>query len=81
MFYAQVNSSGVMPIIFSTSALAIPGALARFTGAEVLKNAAIALYPGGEVSNSLYRFMVFFSHLNIKEFVFYRMIEFDCYSH
>ena len=54
MFYAQVNSSGVMPIIFSTSALAIPGALARFTGAEVLKTAAIALYPGGEVSHSLY---------------------------
>eukprot|EP00250_Pteridium_aquilinum_P009585 c18771_g1_i1 orf=408-2099(-) len=43
----KVNSSGVMPIIFSTSALAVPGALARFTGAEVLKNAAVALYPGG----------------------------------
>lgn len=43
----KVNSSGVMPIIFSTSALAVPGALARFTGAEALKNAATALYPGG----------------------------------
>lgn len=43
----KVNSSGVMPIIFSTSALAAPGALARFTGAEVLKNTAVALYPGG----------------------------------
>ncbi|KAJ9548539.1 hypothetical protein OSB04_021082 [Centaurea solstitialis] len=28
----QVNSSGVMPIIFSTSSLALPGTLARFTG-------------------------------------------------
>ncbi|MCO5581410.1 hypothetical protein L7F22_035294 [Adiantum nelumboides] len=43
----QVNSSGVMPIIFSTSALAAPSALARFTSAEFLKNAAVALYPGG----------------------------------
>ncbi|KAI5062016.1 hypothetical protein GOP47_0022555 [Adiantum capillus-veneris] len=43
----KVNSSGVMPIIFSTSALAAPGALARFTSAEFLKNAAVALYPGG----------------------------------
>ncbi|KAH7433209.1 hypothetical protein KP509_07G059500 [Ceratopteris richardii] len=43
----KVNSSGVMPIIFSTSALAAPGALARFTNAEILKNAAVALYPGG----------------------------------
>lgn len=43
----KVNSSGVMPIIFSTSSLAIPGALARFTGVEALKNAAVALYPGG----------------------------------
>ncbi|KAJ9548368.1 hypothetical protein OSB04_020911 [Centaurea solstitialis] len=28
----KVNSSGVMPIIFSTSSLALPGTLARFTG-------------------------------------------------
>ncbi|XP_062164303.1 preprotein translocase subunit SCY1, chloroplastic isoform X3 [Alnus glutinosa] len=43
----KVNSSGVMPIIFSTSSLALPGTLARFTGLTVLKNAAVALNPGG----------------------------------
>lgn len=43
----KVNSSGVMPIIFSTSSLALPGTLARFTGLTVLKNAATALAPGG----------------------------------
>ncbi|KAK9130218.1 hypothetical protein Sjap_010705 [Stephania japonica] len=43
----KVNSSGVMPIIFSTSSLALPGTLARFTGLSVLKNAAVALNPGG----------------------------------
>ncbi|KAK9931944.1 hypothetical protein M0R45_019198 [Rubus argutus] len=44
----QVNSSGVMPIIFSTSSLAIPGTLARFiTGLAPLKTAAVALNPGG----------------------------------
>ncbi|KAI5675400.1 hypothetical protein M9H77_06350 [Catharanthus roseus] len=43
----KVNSSGVMPIIFSTSSLALPGTLARFTGLGVLKNAAVALNPGG----------------------------------
>ncbi|GMI81130.1 SECY homolog 1 [Hibiscus trionum] len=43
----KVNSSGVMPIIFSTSSLALPGTLARFTGISVLKNAAVALNPGG----------------------------------
>ncbi|KAK3017832.1 hypothetical protein RJ639_003203, partial [Escallonia herrerae] len=42
-----VNSSGVMPIIFSTSSLALPGTLARFTGLGVLKQAAVALNPGG----------------------------------
>ncbi|XP_010109386.2 preprotein translocase subunit SCY1, chloroplastic, partial [Morus notabilis] len=42
----KVNSSGVMPIIFSTSSLALPGTLARFTGLAALKNAALALYPG-----------------------------------
>ncbi|KAK7268106.1 hypothetical protein RIF29_20793 [Crotalaria pallida] len=30
--HVYVNSSGVMPIIFSTSSLALPGTLARFTG-------------------------------------------------
>ncbi|TQE13960.1 hypothetical protein C1H46_000382 [Malus baccata] len=43
----QVNSSGVMPIIFSTSSLALPGTIARFTGLAALKNAAVALNPGG----------------------------------
>ncbi|KAL4571308.1 hypothetical protein LXL04_018066 [Taraxacum kok-saghyz] len=43
----KVNSSGVMPIIFSTSSLALPATLARFTGLNVLKNAAIGLNPGG----------------------------------
>ncbi|KAG0478284.1 hypothetical protein HPP92_013003 [Vanilla planifolia] len=43
----KVNSSGVMPIIFSTSSLALPGTLARFTGLGALKKAAFALNPGG----------------------------------
>ena len=47
----QVNSSGVMPIIFSTSSLALPGTLARFTGLSALKNAALALNPGGKIQN------------------------------
>lgn len=45
----KVNSSGVMPIIFSTSSLALPGTLARFTGLAALKNAAFALNPGGSL--------------------------------
>lgn len=36
-----------MPIIFSTSSLALPGTLARFTGLTALKKAAVALNPGG----------------------------------
>ncbi|CAM6087390.1 unnamed protein product [Calypogeia fissa] len=43
----KVNSTGVMPIIFSTSLLQIPLSVARFTGIEVLKSAAVLLYPGG----------------------------------
>ncbi|KAL8158799.1 hypothetical protein V2J09_000336 [Rumex salicifolius] len=43
----KVNSGGVMPIIFSTSSLALPGTLARFTGLNALKQAAVALNPGG----------------------------------
>ncbi|GER52086.1 protein translocase secy subunit, partial [Striga asiatica] len=42
----KVNSSGVMPIIFSTSSLALPGTLARFTGISFLKKAAVGLNPG-----------------------------------
>lgn len=38
-----------MPIIFSTSTLALPGTLARFTGLSVLKKAALALNPGGKM--------------------------------
>ncbi|GFZ06716.1 SECY homolog 1 [Actinidia rufa] len=46
----KVNSSGVMPIIFSTSSsLALPGTLARFTGVAALKKAAFALNPGGSL--------------------------------
>lgn len=45
----KVNSSGVMPIIFSTSSLALPGTLARFTGLSALRNAAVALNPGGSL--------------------------------
>jgi preprotein translocase subunit SecY len=67
MFYAQVNSSGVMPIIFSTSALAIPGALARFTGAEALKDVTVALYPGGVVSTSFLHFGAFFPPILMKD--------------
>lgn len=44
----KVNSAGVMPIIFSTSSLALPATLARFTGISALKNVAFALNPGGE---------------------------------
>ncbi|KAJ0090376.1 hypothetical protein Patl1_14389 [Pistacia atlantica] len=44
-----VNSSGVMPIIFSTSSLALPGTLARFTGIGALKKAALALNPGVKI--------------------------------
>ncbi|XP_009774575.1 preprotein translocase subunit SCY1, chloroplastic [Nicotiana tabacum] len=43
----KVNSTGVMPIIFSTSSLALPGTLARFTGVGFLRNAAAGLNPGG----------------------------------
>lgn len=45
----QVNSSGVMPIIFSTSSMALPATLARFTGLSVLKKAAVGLNPGGMI--------------------------------
>lgn len=45
----KVNSAGVMPIIFSTSSLALPGTLARFTGLNVLKKAAVGLVPGGSL--------------------------------
>lgn len=43
----KVNATGVMPVIFSTSLLAVPGAIARFSGIEALQPAAVALAPGG----------------------------------
>lgn len=43
----KVNATGVMPVIFSTSLLAVPGAIARFSGVEALQPAAVALSPGG----------------------------------
>ncbi|OEL21542.1 Preprotein translocase subunit SECY, chloroplastic [Dichanthelium oligosanthes] len=63
VYVQQVNSSGVMPIIFSTSSLALPGTLARFTGLDILKKAAIALNPGGALylpTNVL--FIAFFNY-------------------
>ncbi|CAI5502165.1 unnamed protein product, partial [Closterium sp. Naga37s-1] len=43
----KVNSTGVMPIIFSSSLLAAPYSIARFTGSAAFQSAATALYPGG----------------------------------
>ena len=43
----KVNSTGVMPIIFSSSLMSAPVALARFTNADALKSLAQVLYPGG----------------------------------
>jgi len=43
----KVNSAGVMPIIFSSSLLSLPGVVARFSGSELAANAARAVYPGG----------------------------------
>ncbi|XP_028054444.1 preprotein translocase subunit SECY, chloroplastic-like [Camellia sinensis] len=52
----QVNSSGVMPNIFSTSSLALPGTLTRFTGLAALKKAAVALNPGEILHGVIARF-------------------------
>lgn len=57
-----MNSSGVMPIIFSTSSLALPGTIARFTGLAALKNAAVALNPGGKKLQFLVVIGVGFGH-------------------
>lgn len=43
----KVNATGVMPVIFSSSLLAIPAGVARFTNSEALAGAAQALAPGG----------------------------------
>jgi protein transport protein SEC61 subunit alpha len=43
----KVNATGVMPVIFSTSLLAVPGAIVKFSGVESLQGVAAALSPGG----------------------------------
>lgn len=43
----KVNATGVMPVIFSTSLLSVPSAIARFSGAEWLVGPAQSLAPGG----------------------------------
>lgn len=43
----KVNATGVMPVIFSSSLLALPSALARYANSPVLENAAAALSPNG----------------------------------
>ena len=45
----KVNATGVMPVIFSSSLLAAPGALARFSGNEALLGAAEAMSPAGSL--------------------------------
>ena len=46
----QVNASGVMPIIFASSLVALPSTIARFLDNESLTNLAQAIAPGGQVS-------------------------------
>lgn len=43
----QVNATGVMPVIFASSLLAVPGALARYAQLPALDAAARSLSPGG----------------------------------
>jgi preprotein translocase subunit SecY len=43
----KVNATGVMPVIFSSSLLAVPAGVARFTNSESLVGIANALAPGG----------------------------------
>ncbi|GBG76790.1 hypothetical protein CBR_g23006 [Chara braunii] len=45
----KVNSSGVMPVIFSSSLLAAPATIARFSGVGFLRSLAIALNPTGPI--------------------------------
>lgn len=47
--YLQVNATGVMPVIFSSSLLALPASLARYTNYEALQGAAQALSPSGSL--------------------------------
>lgn len=43
----KVNATGVMPVIFSSSLLALPSALARYTNSPAVEGAAAQLSPGG----------------------------------
>ncbi len=42
----RINSAGVMPIIFASSLIVVPGALAQVSGNDALKNIAEFLMPG-----------------------------------
>ncbi|KAJ9511646.1 pre protein translocase secY subunit [Haematococcus lacustris] len=43
----KVNATGVMPLIFASSLLALPGALARYADSPLLDDVAKAVGPGG----------------------------------
>ena len=43
----KVNATGVMPVIFSSSLLALPTALARYANAKPVEAVAAALNPSG----------------------------------
>lgn len=43
----KVNATGVMPIIFASSALGLPSALSRYTDSAVFDEAARVISPGG----------------------------------
>eukprot|EP00803_Ostreobium_quekettii_P009075 evm.model.scf_4157.1 EVM.evm.TU.scf_4157.1 scf_4157:587-7984(-) len=45
----KVNATGVMPVIFASSILALPSTLARNTDNPVVQGAAQQLYPGGQL--------------------------------
>lgn len=45
----KVNATGVMPVIFSSSLLAVPSALARYAHSPAVEKAAAALSPGGSL--------------------------------
>jgi preprotein translocase SecY subunit len=44
----KVNSTGVLPIIFSSSILGVPAAAGRFTGSKALQSVANLVGPGGQ---------------------------------
>jgi len=45
----KVNATGVMPVIFSTSLLALPASLARFSNNPTIESAAAAFTPSGSL--------------------------------